>query len=49
MLWVQVLENNVEGSARNAEKVAGQGMVVGHDGSAFTPRFLLFEMSHRGL
>ena len=44
MLWVKVLENDVQCSASDAEKVACEGVVVGDDGSAFMPLFFLFQV-----
>lgn len=47
MLWVKVLQDNVDGSVGDAEKVASQGVLVGNDGSAFLPFppfVLLFEV-----
>ena len=44
MLWVKVLENDVQCSASDAEKVACEGVVVGDDGSFSFKCTILYRM-----
>ena len=44
MLGEEVLQDDVEGSAGNAEKIAAQGLKVRDNGAAFSPLFLLLEV-----
>ena len=46
MLWIEVLENDVQGTASDAQEVAAEGVEIGDDGAAFLPVLLLFEMDH---
>ena len=39
-----MLQDNVKGSAGNAEKIATEGLKVRDDGAAFPPLFLLLEV-----
>ena len=39
-----MLQDNVKGSAGNAEEIAAQGLKVRDNGAAFSPLFLLLEV-----
>ena len=40
-----MLQDNVKGSAGNAEEIAAQGLKVRDNGAAFSPLFLLLEVN----
>ena len=41
-----MLQDNVKGSAGNAEKIATEGLKVRDDGASFLPLFLGFEVNN---